>query len=128
MDELVNGFISKQSGSQDACSSQLMEAKHQMNQIHDYVTDLIVQVNTTERARLALDKAMQDKIKEIEALDKWKEEELQACEAKKQEYIAMFGKLSDEMKEMRQIASPGIAMDVKTGSVITADKALALVQ
>merc|ERR1719236_300031 len=71
IDEIVKGFISKQSGSQDACSSQLMEAKHQLNQIHKYVSDLVVQVNTTERAILALDKAMQDKIKEVEVLDKW---------------------------------------------------------
>jgi hypothetical protein len=105
-----------------------MEAKHQLNQIHEYVTDLIVQVNTTERAILALDKAMQDKMDEVSELDKWKEEELKKCEAKKQEYIAMFGQLSDEMKEMKQIASPGVAMDVKTGTVINADKAVGLVQ
>lgn len=128
MDELIDGFISKQSGSQDACSSQLMEAKHQSNQIHEYVMDLVVQVNTTELAILALDKAMQDKIKEIEALDKWKEEELNACEEKRQQYIEMYGKLTDEMKEMKQIASPGVAMDVKTGTIITAEKVVGLIQ
>jgi len=35
MEELIKVFISKQSGSQDACSSQLLEAKHQLNQIHE---------------------------------------------------------------------------------------------
>jgi len=32
-----------------------------------------------------------------------------------------YKKLSAEMKEMKQIASPGVAMDVKTGAVITAE-------
>jgi len=117
INKLVKGFISQQSGSQDACSSQLMEAKHQLNQIHAYVTDLIVQVNTTERAIVALEKAMEDKLQEVNILDKWKVDELKKCELKKQEYIEMYGKLSAEMKEMKQIASPGVSMDVKTGAV-----------
>merc|ERR1719506_2123132 len=87
IDELVKSFIAKQSGSEDACSSQLMEAKHQLNQIHDYVMDLLMQVNTTEKAILALDGEMENKIKEVEELDKWKEDELAKCEKKKQEYI-----------------------------------------
>merc|ERR1719248_337481 len=69
IDEVVKSFISKQSGSQDACSSQLLEAKHQLNQIHEYVMDLMMQVNTTEKAIVALDKEMENKIKEIEKLD-----------------------------------------------------------
>jgi len=128
IDEIVKGFISKQSGSQDACSSQLLEAKHQLNQIHDYVMDLVMQVNSTEKAILALDKQMQDKIKEMEVLDKWKEDEIDKCEKKKQEYIEMYKKLSDEMKEMKEIASPGVAMDVKTGKIITAEAAVGLIQ
>ena len=50
------------SGAQDASSSQLMEAKHQLNQLHQYVMDLVIQVNTTERAIVALDKAMEDEL------------------------------------------------------------------
>jgi len=121
IDELVQGFISKQSGSQDACSSQLMEAKHQLNQIHQYVLDLVVQVNHTELAVVALDAEMEDQIKEMEKLDKWREDELAICEKKKQEYIEMYTKLSAEMEEMKQIASPGVAMDIKTGKVLTAE-------
>merc|ERR1719265_2372993 len=47
LDKLVDKFISEQSGSEDACSSQLMEAKHQLNQIHQYVMDLSAHINTT---------------------------------------------------------------------------------
>merc|ERR1719172_333832 len=60
---------------------------------------------------------MEDKLQEVNILDKWKVDELKKCELKKQEYIEMYGKLSAEMKEMKQIASPGVSMDVKTGAV-----------
>merc|ERR1711924_482466 len=56
----------------------------------------------------------------VEVLDKWKDDELAACEKKKQEYIEMYRKLGDEMKEMKEIASPGVAMDVRTGIVNSA--------
>jgi len=128
LDKLVGDFISKQSGSQDVCTSQLMEAKHQLNQVHEYVMDLVVQVNTTERAILALDDEMQNKVEEIEELDKWKEEELAKCEKKKQADIEMYKKLSVEMKEMKQIASPSVAMNVATGTLDTVGKAVGLVQ
>merc|ERR1712224_1142044 len=55
--------------------------------------------------------------------------ELAECEKKKQEYIEMYTKLSAEMEEMKQIASPGVSMDVKTGKVMTAEAdAVGLVQ
>merc|ERR1719217_430602 len=69
-----------------------------------------MQVNTTENALLALNNEMANKVKDLEDLDEWK----------KEEYIEMYKKLSAEMEEMKQIASPGVAMDVKTGKVITA--------
>merc|ERR1719379_2613992 len=66
---------------------------------------------------------MQDLLKDQEALDKWKEEELAKCEAQKQAAIEMYGKLSAEMEEMKQIASPGVAMDISTGKVVSSEAA-----
>lgn len=91
LDKLVDEFISAQSGSEDVCSSQLMEAKHQLNQIHDYVNDLSVQINSTEKGILALDKEMQDKLKEMAALSEWRKEELDKCQ-KQKEVECTFGK------------------------------------
>jgi len=121
--ELVDKFISQQSGSQDACASQLMEAKHQLNQIHKYVNDLSVTVNATERAIVALDKEQQGKLKELKELEQWKQEELAACQKQRDEAAEMYGKLSDEMKEMKQIASPGVVMDVASKTIVTAEEA-----
>merc|ERR1711871_133196 len=124
LDKLVNKFISEQSGSEDACSSQLMEAKHQLNQIHQYVQDLSAQVNATEKAIVALDNEMQDKLKDIAELEDLKKDELDKCEKQRQEAIEMYKKLKNEMEEMKQIASPGVAMDVHTGTVQTAGDSL----
>lgn len=121
LDELVDSFINHQSGSTDACSSQLLEAKHQLNQIHQYVIDLSMEVNSTERAILALDKELQAVMKQMEDLENWKTEELAKCEKQTQEAIAMFGKLSEEMKEMKEIASPGVAMNIHTGTIETSE-------
>lgn len=123
LDELVDKFISQQSGSQDACASQLMETKHQLNQIHKYVEDLSVTVNATERAILALDKEQQDKLKQLKEAEQWKKEQLEVCQQKRDEAAEMYGKLSDEMKEMTEIASPGVSMNVATGTIATAEEA-----
>jgi len=115
--DMVDGFIKGQSGSRDAASSQLMEAKHQLNQIHQYVHDLAVEVNATERAIMALDKELQTLLQQMKDLDKWKAEQLAECARKKAEAIAMYGKLSEEMKEMKNIANPSVAMDIHSGKI-----------
>lgn len=122
--KLVDKFISQQSGSEDACSSQLMEAKHQLNQIHDYVNDLSIQINSTEKAILALDKDMKDKLAALATLEEWRDDEIAKCQKQKEEAIEMFGKLSAEMEEMKQIASPGVAMDIQSGKIMTATGSL----
>jgi len=59
----------------------------------------------------------------MEELEDWKNEKLAECAKETKEAIAMFGKLSDEMKEMHEIASPGTSMDIKTGEIHSAEKA-----
>lgn len=113
LEKIVDGFIDSQSESTDACHSQLFEARHQLNQLHDIVIQLARQVNQTEEMIVVFDKSLQDKLKELEDLEKWKVVELEKCQKKKEEAMEMFRKLSIEMEEMRQIASPDVSMDVK---------------
>lgn len=112
LEDLVGDFIDSQSESEDACHSQLYEARHQLNQLHDIVIQLAEEVNTTEEAIVVLDKALQEKLKELEELEEWKKKELDICEKKRQEAIEMFRRLSNEMEEMHQIASPDVSMDI----------------
>merc|ERR1719421_752335 len=110
-------FIDKQSGSEDACHARLLEARHQLNNVHALVSDLVQQVNATEVTIIIYDKEMQGKLNELEALNEWKEDHLSKCLAKQAQDKQMFMKLTGEMNEMKQIASPEVVMDIKTRSV-----------
>merc|ERR1719333_1616622 len=80
LDDLIDDFIDAQAGSEDACHSQLMEARHQLNQLHALVADLARQVNSTEEQIMVYDKMLEDRLEEMSELTKWKDEELAKCE------------------------------------------------
>lgn len=117
MDKLIQKFIDNQAGSQDAAHSQLLEARQQLNQLHDVVSDLANQVNATETIIAVTDKELQGKLKDLQDLDKDRSEKLAACKAKKDADTEKFKKLSEEMEEMAEIASPTVTMDVKDGTI-----------
>lgn len=66
---------------------------------------------------MVYDKMLEEKLREMSALTKWKDVELDKCEDARKKAIAMFGKLSSELDEMHSIASPSIAMNVKSGKL-----------
>merc|ERR1719191_709990 len=105
MDELIDDFIDAQAGSEDTCHSQLLEARHQLNQLHALVADLARQVNATEEQIMVYDKMLEQRLQEMAELNKWKDDELKKCEVQKTKAIQMFGRLKVELEEMHQIAS-----------------------
>eukprot|EP00746_Dinoflagellata_sp_MGD_P160923 gnl/MRDRNA2_/MRDRNA2_87881_c0_seq1.p1 gnl/MRDRNA2_/MRDRNA2_87881_c0~~gnl/MRDRNA2_/MRDRNA2_87881_c0_seq1.p1 ORF type:complete len:764 (+),score=253.97 gnl/MRDRNA2_/MRDRNA2_87881_c0_seq1:95-2386(+) len=117
MDKLIQGFIDGQAESEDACHSKLLEARHQLNQLQDLLTELMTEVNTTEEALILYDKELADKLKELAELEKWKDAELEKCRIKKEEDTKMFLKLSAELMEMHQIAMPATSMSIDEGKV-----------
>jgi len=117
LDDLVDDFIDAQSSSEDACHSQLLEARHQLNQLHALVTDLARQVNATEEQIMVYDKMLEERLQEMSELTEWKNTELEKCKVEKAKAIKMFGKLKTELDEMHQIASPTVAMDIQNGKL-----------
>lgn len=115
MDELIGAFIDSQSGSEDECHSQLMEAEHQLKQLHLLVIDLARQVNSTEDQIMVFDKELQEKLREISEISKWRDSELDKCHAQTEKAKEIFGKLKAELQEMHSIA--GMSMDVADGSL-----------
>jgi len=93
MGELVEDFINGQSGAEDACHSQLLEARHQLNQLHQLVLDLAQEVNSTEEQIMVYDKMLEEKLRQMSQLAKWKETELDKCETARQTATGMFAKL-----------------------------------
>lgn len=119
LEKLVDSFIDSQSGSDDACHSKLLEARHQLNRLHDILGTLMTEVNSTENSLVLYDKELQEKLRELQQIEAWKAEELKKCEEKKAKDKAMFETLTKELKEMHQIASPSTAMNLKNGTVDT---------
>merc|ERR1712217_373893 len=48
LENIMQQFINQQSGSQDHCPSLLLEAKHQLNELHVHIHELAIEINTTE--------------------------------------------------------------------------------
>jgi len=117
MDKLITGFIDGQSDSEDACHSKLLEARHQLNQLQDLLSELMTEVNSTEEALILYDKELAEKLKELAEIEKWKDAELEKCKIKKEEDTKMFLKLSQELMEMHQIAMPATSMNIDKGTV-----------
>lgn len=111
-EELVDRFIDSQSNSEDACHAQLLEAKHQLNSLRELVTDLVEEVNTTEKSMILYDKELQEKLQTLTDIQAWKDAQIKKCKVKKEEDAKMFVKLSEELKEMEQIASPDVSMNI----------------
>lgn len=120
--ELVDKFIDSQSNSEDACHAQLLEAKNQLNSLRELVTDLVQEVNTTEKAMILYDKELQEKLQKLADIQAWKDDQLKKCKKKKEEDIKMFLKLSEELKEMEQIASPDVSMNVSAKTLHNTDQ------
>eukprot|EP00746_Dinoflagellata_sp_MGD_P013227 gnl/MRDRNA2_/MRDRNA2_128516_c0_seq1.p1 gnl/MRDRNA2_/MRDRNA2_128516_c0~~gnl/MRDRNA2_/MRDRNA2_128516_c0_seq1.p1 ORF type:complete len:637 (+),score=142.09 gnl/MRDRNA2_/MRDRNA2_128516_c0_seq1:215-1912(+) len=117
LEKLVDSFIDNQSGSDDACHSKLLEARHQLNRLHDILGTLMTEVNSTENSLVLYDKELQEKLSELQHIEAWKADELKKCEEKKAKDKTMFETLTKELKEMHQIASPSTAMNLKNGTV-----------
>lgn len=112
---MVERFINEQSGSGDHCHSQMLESKQQLNGIAQLALDLFNQLNATEDQLAVAEVSLQSKLRELTELDKWQQQELEKCRKSQDSAIAMYAKLQIELKEMKQIANPSIAMNISTG-------------
>lgn len=118
LEDLIDKFIDKQAGSADACHAKLVEAKHQLNQLHQHVHDLASEINATDHEVTALNNQVESKLKEYQELNKKCEDELQDLEEKQRQDLEMLNTLRNEMEEMKQIANPNVSMNIAQGTVI----------
>lgn len=118
LEDLIDEFIAKSSGSLDACHAQLLETKHQLNQLHQHVHDLAVQVNVTDHQITALNLESERLLSELERLTDWREKELEKCEVTRRQNEKILGTLREEMEEIKQFANPNVSMNL-TARIIT---------
>lgn len=118
LEDLIEKFISKQAGSADACHAKLIEAKHQLNQLHHHVHDLAMEVNATDHEVTALNQQVESKLKEYDELNEKCAKQLGDIETKQKQNLEMLNTLRNEMEEMKQIANPNVSMDIANRSII----------
>jgi len=122
LEGLIDEFIAKSSGSLDACHAQLLETKHQLNQLHQHVHDLAVQVNVTDHQITALNLESERLLNELERLTNWRDKELEKCDQTRRENEKVLATLREEMEEIKQFANPNVSMNI-TARIITSGSA-----
>jgi len=119
LEGLIKKFVSEQSSSEDKCSSQMLEAKHQLNQLHVIINDLAAEINSTQTSINVLEPQLTTKKEELEDVEEWKKEALKKCEEEREERRKVLHTLQQELEEMHHIARPDVTMDLKGASVST---------
>lgn len=128
LDGLITRFIEGHTSSEDSCPPKLMEAKHQLNQLHKEIIDLANQINNTEadvQKRESEVADTQPKLREVEDSCKNRSD---ALAEKKAADLRMLSKLHLEMTEMKAIAQPEVTMNLTNRSVQATGGPLGLLQ
>ena len=69
LNDLIGKFIAHQSSSEDKCSAQLLEAKHQLNELHVVINDLAAEINSTQISIQVLEVQLTTKREEEEVVE-----------------------------------------------------------
>jgi hypothetical protein len=106
LDNMMQQFADHQAASQDKCPALLLEAKHQLNVIHEHIHELAIEINVTEQSLVSEHVQIETTYEMINNTHAWKVEEARKCKEKKEENWKMYWILKAELLEMHQIANP----------------------
>jgi hypothetical protein len=114
LDKLVEKFIQQHTASEDKCPALLLEAKHQLNTLHQLIlNELAGRVNTSEGDILKDSGKVKKNQDELEELNKWKRKRDEELADKKAEICKMLETLRKEIAELRAIAQPQVTLDIR---------------
>merc|ERR1719359_2044641 len=117
LDSLISRFIEEHTTSEDTCPPKLLEAKHQLNQLHKEILDLADLVNNTEAAVEKHQKDLKDAQDELREIDDHCQNQSDALDPKREANRKMLAKLRSEMGEMKAIAQPQVTMNFTNQSL-----------
>merc|ERR1719335_99294 len=106
LDNMMQQFADHQAASQDKCPALLLEAKHQLNVVHEHIHELAIEINITESSLVSEHTQIETTYEMINNTHAWKVEEALKCKAKREENWKMYWILKAELLEMHQIANP----------------------
>merc|ERR1740138_1759998 len=74
LDNMMQAFSDHQAASQDKCPSLLLEAKHQLNVIHEHIHELAIEINVTESSLVSEHIQIETTYEQINNTHAWKVE------------------------------------------------------
>jgi len=110
LDNLITRFMNHHAADADKCPAKLMEAKHQMNNLHKAINDLADLINTTEGDLHVVNDELKDTLGKIKDIEDEKEKDTTKATVDKKDNGEMLATLRKEMEEMRQIAQPSVSI------------------
>lgn len=128
LDNLISRFIDHHAADEDKCPARLMEAKHQLNDLHKAIQDLADLINTTESDVHIIARDLDDVLEKIKDIEKDKTKDKDRNSDEKNDNTKMLATLREEMEEMRQIAQPGVTMAIPNRTIKAKGGALSLLQ
>jgi hypothetical protein len=112
LDNLITRFINHHAADEDKCPARLMEAKHQLNDLHKAIQELADLINTAETDVHVISGDLEDVLEQIKDIDKQKTQARKKADDDKDDNSKMLVMLRQEMEEMRQLAQPGVTMSM----------------
>lgn len=118
LDDVIEEFMRRNADSDDACSAQLMEAKQQLNSLHQRIRDLVSDVNATEHAISVANALYEENRALLTELEEKRDRDLAKCDSEKGDNAKKLAQLREELQEMQQIAGPDVWVDSSTGKLL----------
>jgi len=125
LDQLITEFMNSQGSSQDRCPAKLLEAKHQLNQLHKHMYSVAWEINSTQTQLKIVTKEIEKIQLEWEAGSKDCEDGKEECETETSEYKKQWEILIWELIEMKQIANPNVVITASDMSYAAWESAVA---
>jgi len=80
LEGLVNQFVEEQTASNKACPAKLLQAKNQLNTLHQVILQLASKINTTTAAIQSLQESVQNGMQEVSDADELRKQGLAKCQ------------------------------------------------
>lgn len=128
LEKLIDQFIAAHVASTDHCPAELMEAKHQLNDLHNQIKDLADLVKTIEEQIQEAENKKKRSHDDIKKLKKDHDEKKKKAEEEREAARKFLQTLKHEMAELKAIAQPEVTMNMDAKDISTDGGAIALLE
>jgi len=117
LETLIDSFIAAHTASDDHCPAELMEAKHQLNDLHSSILNLANSVKALENELQQNEQKKSKANDDLKTAQQKHEDEKSAIADTKDDARKFLAQLRAEMAELRKIAQPVTTMNITARTV-----------